>query len=90
MSENKIRVIIKETNDGAYYEVLLQTVPQKGEFITLYSHLDQSTGHEATHNYEVISVLHEIHDVTDKVEKSKHGYHSVTLVVKSASGSVFN
>ena len=90
MSDSKIRAIIKETSNGAYYNVLLQGIPTKGDYISLYSHLDQSTGHKATHNYEIVSVLHIIHDVTEKVEKSKHGYHEITLTVKPASGSVFN
>lgn len=83
----KINAIIQESNDGAYYNVLLNAIPREGEKISLYSHLDQSTGHKATHNYVVLKVTHEIHDVTEKVEKSESGFHQVTIlvgIVKSA------
>ena len=30
-------------------------------------------------------VIHDIHDVTDKVERSKNGHHSVTVVVKPSN-----
>ncbi|MEC6816985.1 hypothetical protein VXS05_18370 [Photobacterium toruni] len=82
MSENNIKATIQENNDGAYYHVQLQTVPSKGDKISLFSYLDQSTGHESNHSYEVISIIHKIKDVTDKVSKSEGGYHSVTIIVK--------
>ena len=85
MSNSKIRAIIKEINNGAYYTVILQTVPAKGEYISLYSRLDK-----ATHNYKVVSVLHSIYDVIEKEKKSKDGYHEVTLTVQPSASSVFN
>jgi hypothetical protein len=89
MSE-KISAQVRETNNGAYYNVLLSAVPQKGEYITLHSHLDQSTGHMPTHNYEVVDVIHEIQDVTDKAPQTKDGKHSVIVIVRKSSSGVFN
>ncbi|MDV7212715.1 hypothetical protein [Azotobacter beijerinckii] len=86
----KIEARIMEMNDGAYYDVLLDAVPVQGQYISLFSHLDQSSGHQAMHQYEVVDVLHQISDVTDKVERSKVGHHSVTLFVKPSSSRVFN
>lgn len=82
MSDKKISAIIQENIDGAYYEVLLSVIPIIGENISLYSHRDREAGYEATHTYEVMSVLHEIHDVTDKVEKSLGGHHTAHIIVK--------
>lgn len=82
MSGNKIKAVIRETDGEKYYNVLLNTVPKPGEKISLYSHLDQTTGYEATHNYEVINISHEIHDVTDKEKASLDGHHEVTLIVE--------
>lgn len=83
--DNKIKARITETNDGAFYEALLEAIPKVGEYITLYSHLDKSTGYNPQHKYEVVKVIHEIQDVTEKVEKSKVGYHAVEIVVKQSN-----
>lgn len=79
---SKIKAVIKESNDGAYYNVLLSAVPRKDEKITLYSHLDRSTGHQAIHDYIVLDITHDIHDVTEKVAKSNEGFHEVTILAK--------
>ena len=81
MSKNKIQATILESNDGAFYKVLLNAVPKQGEKISLYSHLDQSKGHSAVHKYEVISVTHEIHDVAEGIGGSESGYHEVIILV---------
>jgi hypothetical protein len=81
---NKIRAIIQENNDGACYQTLLSAIPRPGEKISFYSHQDKLTGHQALHDYVVLSVSHEIHDVTDKVAASLEGYHQVTILVKNS------
>ena len=78
----KIRATIQEDNNGAYYNVILNTVPREGEKISLFSHLDKSTGHNAAHEYKVVSVSHDIHDVAEEVASSINGHHEVTLLVK--------
>ena len=87
MSNNKISATIHEINEGPYYEVLLYSIPKVGEYINLYSHLDNSSGHDATHNYEVINIVHEVHDIATKVESSKDGYHSVRIFVRRSSNN---
>lgn len=84
----KINAIIQEAGNGSYYNVLLSALPHKGDYISLFSHLDSSDGHNAMHQYEVIKVVHDIQDVTDKVERSKMGHHSVTVIVKPTTISV--
>lgn len=79
---NKISATIQEDNDGAYYQTLLSAIPRPGEKISFYSHNDKLTGHQASHEYVVLSVSHEIHDVTEKVAASLEGYHQVTILVK--------
>jgi len=89
MSE-KIKAVIREINDGAYYEAQLSAIPRKGEYISMYSYADQSSGHKTEHKYEVLDVLHHITDVTDKVPRSKDSLHTITLVVKNSGNSIFS
>lgn len=60
-------------------------VPKKGERIELYSFIDQSTGHQPNHSYEVINVIHTIHDVTEKYTPSLNGAHEIKIIVKSVN-----
>jgi len=84
-----INAIVRETGDGPYFEVKLSHIPQKGDLISLYSHLDKAEGYPATHHYEVVKVVHEIHDVTDKAPHSINDHHEVLVVVKQSNDPVF-
>jgi hypothetical protein len=73
---------ICEINDGAYYRVRLNWVPRVGELIDLFSFLDQADAHPAKHYYEVVQVVHQMYDVTEKVAQSLSGYHYVNVYVR--------
>lgn len=83
MAKPNIDAVIQVGTDGAYYEVKLQTVPQKGELIDLFSFRDTQSGHESAHFFEVLNVVHEIHDVTEKAPV-RDGVHGVKLIVRDA------
>lgn len=78
---DKIQATIQEDNDGAHYHVLLQALPNKGDKLSLFSHLDQASGPNASHEYLVKSITHEVHDVSDTIEESQSGFHTVTILV---------
>ncbi|OGL26556.1 MAG: hypothetical protein A3G44_15615 [Candidatus Rokubacteria bacterium RIFCSPLOWO2_12_FULL_73_47] len=71
---------------GAYYPVRLEWLPRVGDLIQLYSFLDTATGHEPGHRWEVVQVVHELRDVT---EKRPEGFHFVTVLVKPSQSSLF-
>jgi len=75
--------------DGAYYQVRLHAVPRVGELISLFSFADQATKHPPTKHYEVVQVVHEIHDVSAKVPLSEDGHHFVSIFVKPSDSKFF-
>jgi hypothetical protein len=75
--------------DGAYYQVKLHAIPRVGELIKLFSFVDQADKRPPTKHYEVVQVVHEIHDVSEKVPLSKDGRHFVSVFVKPASSKFF-
>lgn len=75
---------------GAYYQVRLYAVPRVGELIGLFSFLDQASGDLAEKQYEVVQVVHKVHDVSEKVPQSKGGSHFVSVFVKPASSKFFS
>lgn len=77
MHKPTIHANICETEGGPYYQTLLHVVPHVGEYIELYSFVDQ-----VPLRYQVVSVVHRIHDVTDQVPLSKDGAHEVSVYVK--------
>ncbi len=80
MGNPTIDAHIHEIN-GARYDVKLHAVPAKGDLISLYSFLDDSTGDPANKYYEVVQVLHSLHDVTDRVPNATDGSHYVNVFV---------
>lgn len=74
---------------GAYYQVKLYAVPRVGELIDLFSFLDQATKHPPMKHYEVVQVVHEIHDVSEKIPQSKDGRHFVSVFVKPSNSKFF-
>lgn len=77
MSHPTISARVCEVEGGAYYDVLLHAIPHTAELIELYSFLDQ-----ATNQYEIVHVVHKIHDVTEKFPHSKDGCHEINIYVK--------
>jgi hypothetical protein len=53
------------TADGTWYPVRLSAVPRAGEYIRLWSKLDEGTGHEPHHGFTVLMVEHELSDAPD-------------------------
>jgi hypothetical protein len=77
--------LIKEGQNGAYYRVKLAALPNKGDRITLFSHVDTQDKNPANHAYEVLGVIHEVHDCPVDDPRHAAGYHAVTIVVKPIS-----
>jgi len=73
--------------DGPYFPVHLQWIPRVGELIDLWSSLDAASGYPPFHWYEVVQVVHKIHDVSNKT--GGEGAHFVTVVVRPSSSHYF-
>lgn len=77
-----INANICEVDNGAYYQVKLDWIPRSGELIDLHSFLDQAGGRPHSHHYEVVQVVHELHDVAESAERSHTGHHFIQVYVK--------
>ena len=86
MSERKeaVNANVSEVG-GAYYPVHLEWVPRVGELIDLWSFIDQASGHAPAHRYEVLQVVHKLHDVSEKGD----GAQFVTVFVKPSTSTLF-
>lgn len=80
MSEVKFNGTIHE-EDGTYFQVQLEFVPRIGEFINFHSFVDQIDDYEPFKYYEVIRIVHEISDVTDRLDYAT-GSQFVSIYVK--------
>lgn len=89
MEQLPIDANICEIDNGAYYPVKLHTVPRVGELINLFSFLDQSDGSAPVKRYEVVQVVHKLHDVSDKVPKSESGHQFASVYVKPSNSEYF-
>lgn len=85
MAELPINADICEVNKGAFYTVRLDWVPRVGELIDLFSFIDQADGNAPKHYYEVVQVVHKLHDMTEKVPQANKGHHYVSVFVKPAT-----
>ena len=73
--------------DGPYYPVRLEWVPRVGELIDLYPFTEVEAGHRPSRlRYEVVQVVHHMHDVT---HKQPDGSHSVEIFVRQAHSTAF-
>jgi hypothetical protein len=89
MSELPIEANICEIN-GPYYPVRLYAVPRVGELIDLFSFIDQADKHPQPRKfYQVVQVVHEVRDVSEKIPQSKGGCHFVTVFVKLSRSKFF-
>jgi len=84
MAPASVNANIQEV-DGAYYQVHLSWIPRVGELIDLFSFLDASSGHQAQHSFEVVQVVHKLHDVVEHSPSASSGHHFVTVLVKQLS-----
>jgi len=89
MAKEDFNANICEINQGAYYKVHLEWIPRVGDLIDLYSHLDKADGYDAKHHYEVVTVVHQVHDITDKDPASTKGYHFPVIHVKKIESPFF-
>jgi hypothetical protein len=78
---SKIRAIVQEIDDGAFYNVLLQAIPRVGEQIDLFSNVDVRDKQKSNHIFKVESISHKIHDVPEDVSDLPEGHHEVTIYV---------
>jgi len=89
MSDLPINGYIRQVPDGPYYPVKLEWVPRVGELIELLSFHDQVEGIPPKICYEVVQVLHSIHDIAKHVPQSHKGAHYVTIFVRLSASALF-
>ncbi len=83
MDKPRVNAHIQEVGEaGAYYPVRLTWTPLRGELIELTSFTDRATGSPAMHWYEVLQIVHELHDVHDGEEASYGEDHFVRVLVR--------
>ena len=86
----RIEAHITEINDGPFFRVNLLAVPCVGELIDLHSYLDQKAGFNSRKLYEVVSVIHKVHEPKEDFEPLEHGSHFVTVLVKTSNSKYFD
>mgnify|MGYP000882980320 CR=1 FL=1 len=89
MSNSKINANICEINQGAYYPVKLNAIPNVGDLIDLWSFIDQADNYQPIKHYEVVQVVHKLHDVSDKIPRTQEGHHFVNVFVKPVESKYF-
>lgn len=90
MSKPPIQANIVETDSGIYYPVRLYVVPRAGELIKLFSFIEQADKRPPVRRYEVVQIVHDVHDVTERVSQSEGGHHFVTVFVKPSDSEFFS
>jgi hypothetical protein len=89
MSNRKINANICEINQGAYYPVKLDSIPNVGELIDLWSSIDQADSYPPKKHYQVVQVVHKLQDVSDKHHRTQDGHHFVNIFVKPINSEFF-
>ena len=79
-----INANICEVDDGPYYPVRLEWIPRPGDLIDLFSFIEQAARQPPQRHYEVVQVVHTLHDVFEGEERSYGGHHFVSVFVKPA------
>jgi hypothetical protein len=90
MSDPAILANIHEVNTGIYYQVRLHGIPRAGEFIYLWSIVEQLDKNPAIKQYKITEVMHNLYDVTDRVKNAEKGGHFVTLFVVESDSELFS
>ncbi|HEY0602865.1 MAG TPA: hypothetical protein VGD58_08135 [Herpetosiphonaceae bacterium] len=88
MSKPTIQANICEI-DGGYYPGKLHSIPNVGDLIDLQSFIDQAANYPPVKHYEVVRVVHKIHDVSEKIPHTKDGYHFISIFVKPSDSELF-
>lgn len=78
----QIHIVEPAEDVDAYYNVHLHFLPRVGEHIELFSNLDQRSGHDHIHKLVVVSVEHNVHDISG----DQTGHHLATIYAKYAEG----
>jgi hypothetical protein len=73
---------------GAFYPVRLHWVPRPGDLIDLYSFLDDKSGHPPQHYYEVVRVVHKLHDIAETVTHTLGGHHFAEIYVRPSQDNL--
>lgn len=89
MSNPNIEANIHEIESGIYYRIKLFAIPRVGELIELYSFVEHLDRKPPKKFYEVVQVVHNIHDVSERVSQSLDGAHFVNIFVKSTTSEFF-
>src|SRR5215813_11361043 len=87
MDELPIAARLIEVNDGPSYGLKVKAVPRVGELIELYSYLEAQAKQPTFKYYEVVAVVHKIHEVSERVPVSEPGAHEVRIYVKESHSS---
>ncbi len=88
MSKPTIEAHICEIK-GAFYPVKLHAIPKVGDLIDLWSFIDQAAKYPPVKHYEVVRVVHKIHDVSEKIAHTQDGHHFVSVFVKPSDSELF-
>ena len=65
-------------------------MPHVGELIELFSFIEQADSRPPVRHYEVVQLVHDVHDVTERVSQSEGGHHFVTVFVKPSDSKFFS
>jgi hypothetical protein len=77
---------------GAYYQVKLFAVPQVGELIKLHSFVEQLARNTplVIQYLEVVQIVHDIQDYTEKGTNLTDGSHFVNIFAKPIESEYFD
>jgi hypothetical protein len=89
MSDFPTNAIIAEVDGGPFYRVRLEWVPRVGELIELFSYTEMQANNPSKMSYEVVQILHDVHEVAESVPLSLKGAHSVTVFVRTSNSAHF-
>ena len=96
MGNDKAKIVEERVNaniceiDGAYYQVHLKWLPRVGDLIDLYSLVDAAARLPPYHRYEVVQVVHKLHDLEKEDTKPySGGHHFVEVYVKPSQSKFF-
>lgn len=77
--------------DGAYYQIKLFAIPKAGELIKLHSFVEQLSGNTplTIQFLEVVQIVHDIQDYTEKGTNLMDGSHFVNIIAKPVESQYF-
>ena len=76
---------------GPHYHANFKWVPRVGELIDLTSLLEirDKRPEESRRLYEVVAVVHVMHDVIEGGERPHDGHHALKVIVKKSTNKYF-